>query len=99
MVARISVMRTACRCAIASASLFDIVVGGLRDHEVGTASGLLQALQQLGAALGVAAIGTAFFGALGSDSDRARDFLQAAELTTLLTVGLLALAFAIGFLM
>lgn len=79
--------------------LFDIVVGGLRDHEVGTASGLLQALQQLGSALGVAVIGTAFFGALGSDPNRARDFLGAAELTTLLTVGLLALAFAIGFLM
>jgi EmrB/QacA subfamily drug resistance transporter len=79
--------------------LFDIVVGGLRDHEVGTASGLLQALQQLGSALGVAVIGTAFFGALGSQPDRAGDFLHAAQLTTLLSVGLLALAFAIGFLM
>jgi EmrB/QacA subfamily drug resistance transporter len=79
--------------------LFDIVVGGLRDHEVGTASGLLQALQQLGSALGVAVIGTAFFGALGGGADRARDFMGAAELTTLLTLGLLALAFAIGFFM
>jgi EmrB/QacA subfamily drug resistance transporter len=79
--------------------LFDIVVGGLRDHEVGTASGLLQALQQLGSALGVAVIGTAFFGALGSQPDRAGDFLHAAQLTTLLSIGLLALAFALGFLM
>jgi EmrB/QacA subfamily drug resistance transporter len=79
--------------------LFDIVVGGLQDHEVGTASGLLQALQQLGSALGVAVIGTVFFGALGASADRGQDFLGAAELTTLITVGLLAVAFAIGFLM
>ena len=79
--------------------LFDIVVGGLRDHEVGSASGLLQALQQLGSALGVAVIGTAFFGAVGGGADRARDFMGAAELTTLLTLGLLALAFAVGFFM
>jgi EmrB/QacA subfamily drug resistance transporter len=79
--------------------LFDIVVGGLHDHEVGTASGLLQALQQLGAAMGVAVIGTVFFGALGSVAGHERDFLHAAELTTLITVGLLAIAFAIGFLM
>jgi EmrB/QacA subfamily drug resistance transporter len=79
--------------------LFDIVVGGLQDHEVGTASGLLQALQQLGSALGVAAIGTVFFGAIGRTGDRAQDFLGAAQVTTLLVVGLLGLAFAIGFLM
>src|SRR3954463_1064651 len=79
--------------------LFDIVVGGLEDHQVGSASGLLQALQQLGSAPGGAVIGTAFFGALGSQPDRAGDFLHAAQLTTLLSVGLLALAFAIGFLM
>ena len=79
--------------------LFDIVVGGLEDHQVGSASGLLQALQQLGAAMGVAVIGTVFFGALGSYAGHDRDFLHAAELTTLITVGLLVVAFAIGFLM
>jgi EmrB/QacA subfamily drug resistance transporter len=79
--------------------LFDIVVGGLEDHQVGSASGLLQALQQLGAAMGVAVIGTVFFGALGSHAGHERDFLHAAELTTLIAVGLLAVAFAIGFLM
>jgi hypothetical protein len=79
--------------------LFDIVVGGVQDHEIGSASGLLQALQQLGSSLGVAAIGTVFFGALGSYADHDRDFLAAAELTTLITVGLLAVAFAIAFFM
>jgi hypothetical protein len=79
--------------------LFDIVVGGLEDHQVGSASGLLQALQQLGAARGVAVIGTVFFGALGSHAGHERDFLHAAELTTLIAVGLLAVAFVIGFLM
>jgi len=79
--------------------LFDIVVGGLADHEVGTASGLLQALQQLGSALCVAVIGTAFFGTLGAYADRSRDFLAAAELTTLIVIALLGLAFVVGFFM
>jgi MFS family permease len=78
---------------------WDIVVGGLEGHQVGSGSGLLQALQQLGAAMGVAVIGTVFFGALGSYAGHERDFLHAAELTTLIAVGLLAVAFAIGFLM
>jgi hypothetical protein len=36
-------------------------MGEIDDHEVGSASGLLQSLQQLGASLGVAALGTLFF--------------------------------------
>ena len=34
--------------------LFDIVLGGVEDHEVGSASGVLQAMQQLGMSLGIA---------------------------------------------
>ena len=56
-------------------------------------------VQQLGMSLGVAAIGTVFFGALGADADRTRDFLQAAQQTTLITVGLVAVAALIGFLL
>ena len=79
--------------------LFDIILAGVADHEVGSASGVLQALQQLGMSLGVAGLGTLFFGLLGSHVDRAADFVAAAEPTILVTVALLATAFAIGFLL
>jgi EmrB/QacA subfamily drug resistance transporter len=75
--------------------LFDIVLAGVGDHEVGSASGILQALQQLGMSLGVAGLGTLFFGLLGSGDD----FVGASEPTILVTVVLLAAAFAIGFLL
>jgi hypothetical protein len=79
--------------------LFDIILAGVADHEVGSASGILQALQQLGMSLGVAGLGTLFFGLLGSHVDRAADFMAASEPTILVTVALLAAAFAIGFLL
>ena len=79
--------------------LFDIVLAGVADHEVGSASGILQALQQLGMSLGVAGLGTLFFGLLGSHVDRAADFVAASEPTILVTVALLATAFAIAFLL
>jgi MFS family permease len=78
--------------------MFEIIVGDVADHEVGSASGVLQAVQQLGMSLGIAAIGTVFFGAIGSHAARA-DFVTAAELTTLITVGLIAAAFAVSHLL
>jgi len=77
--------------------LFDIILAGVADHEVGSASGVLQALQQLGMSVGVAGLGTLFFGLLGDHVDGAADFIAAGEPTILVTVGLLAAAFAIGF--
>ena len=78
--------------------MLEIIVGDVDDHEVGSASGVLQAVQQLGMSLGIAAIGTVFFGAIGSHAARA-DFVSAAELTTLITVGLIAVAFIVGYLL
>jgi EmrB/QacA subfamily drug resistance transporter len=78
--------------------MFEIIVGDVADHEVGSASGVLQAVQQLGMSLGIAAIGTVFFGAIGSQAARA-DFVDAAELTTIITVGLIAVAFAVSHLL
>ena len=43
------------------APLFDFVLAGVDDDEVGSASGVLNAMQQLGGALGIAVIGTVFF--------------------------------------
>jgi MFS family permease len=47
------------------APLFDIVLAGVDDDEVGSASGTLNAMQQLGAALGIAVLGTVFFSVVG----------------------------------
>jgi EmrB/QacA subfamily drug resistance transporter len=79
--------------------MFEVIVGDVADHEVGSASGVLQAVQQLGMSLGVAGIGTIFFGALGTYADHTRDFLEAAQQTTLITAVLVALAAALGFLL
>jgi hypothetical protein len=43
---------------------FDFILAAVTDREVGSASGVLNAVQQLGGAIGVAAIGTVFFSAL-----------------------------------
>ncbi len=43
--------------------LFDFILAGVGMNEVGSASGVLEAVQQLSSALGVAALGTIFFSA------------------------------------
>ncbi|HEX3706600.1 MAG TPA: MFS transporter [Mycobacteriales bacterium] len=47
------------------APLFDVVLASVTDAETGSASGLLNASQQLAGAIGVAVLGTIFFSALG----------------------------------
>ncbi len=84
--------------------LFDIILGGVADHEVGSASGLLGSFEQLGIALGVAVIGTVFFGMMESPSTPGPDAHQLAALdgvqvSLLATVGLIAVAFVVGFLL
>jgi predicted MFS family arabinose efflux permease len=43
--------------------LFDFILAGVSMSEVGSASGVLEAVQQLSSAIGVAALGTVFFSA------------------------------------
>ena len=43
------------------APLFDFVLAGVKDDEVGSASGVLNTMQQLGGAIGIAVLGTIFF--------------------------------------
>jgi EmrB/QacA subfamily drug resistance transporter len=76
--------------------LFGIVTGELEDHEVGSASGLLESFQQGASALGVAGLGTVFFGrfAIGGGAVEAMD---AAQLVTGLTVALTIAAFLVVF--
>ena len=85
--------------------LFSIIMGEIDDHEVGSASGLLESLQQLGASLGVAVLATLFFGKIGLEDGgphaamTAGRHLVAAEDTLLMTLALIAVAFAVGWLL
>jgi MFS family permease len=84
--------------------LFDIIMGDVEDREVGSASSLLESIQQLGASLGVAVLGTVFFAVAGPAAteqgllDRA-SAVDAAGLVALLTLVLTVAAFALGFLL
>ena len=76
--------------------LFGIIVGDLEDHEVGSASGLLESFQQGAAALGVAGLGTVFFSqfTIGAGPAAAMD---AAQWVTALTIALTLVAFLVAF--
>jgi MFS family permease len=79
--------------------LFDIILGGVAEHEVGSASGVLQSVNQLAMSLGIAVLGTIFFGLAGSGHQHAGGFVHATEVCSLVTVGLLATAFALALLL
>ncbi len=80
--------------------LYDIIIADVEDREVGSAAGVLEAVQQLGGSLGVAVMGTIFFSVMGSAVATHRaDSLHAAQVTTLATIAATALAFGIGFLL
>ncbi|GAA4237406.1 MFS transporter [Actinomadura meridiana] len=55
------------------APFFDIVLASVEPEETGSAGGTLTAVQQLGAALGAAVLGTIFFGLLGGHVASAAD--------------------------
>jgi hypothetical protein len=78
--------------------LFGIIMGEIADHEVGSASSSLEAIQQLGASLGVAVLGTIFFGITGPAITAATS-VHAASVVTLIALALTAVAFALGFLL
>ena len=72
------------------APLFDFVLAGVAEHEVGSASGVLNAVQQLAGAIGIAAIGTVFFSVLASDGIR-----HAFEIALWIDAGLIAVTAAL----
>jgi EmrB/QacA subfamily drug resistance transporter len=53
------------------APLFNVILSGVEDHEVGSASGVLNAMQQLGSSIGVAVVATVFFSLLGTQAGAA----------------------------
>jgi EmrB/QacA subfamily drug resistance transporter len=77
---------------------FDIVLAGVEQHETGSASGTLTAVQQLGNAFGVALLGTIFFDLLGSVPS-VGGFEHAMEITLWVVAGMLLLTFAVAFLL
>ncbi|MFK4085890.1 DHA2 family efflux MFS transporter permease subunit [Kribbella sp. NPDC020789] len=81
--------------------LFDIVLSGVRDDEVGSASGMLGSFEQVGIALGIAVIGTLFMGKVSAADAAARAVaaLDGTQTALLATIAAIALAFAAGFLM
>lgn len=85
--------------------LFSIIMGEISDHEVGSASGLLESSQQLGASLGVAVLTTMFFSTISLEKGgpqaamAAGRSLLAAERTLLVTLVMIMVAFATGWLL
>lgn len=80
--------------------LFDLILGDVRDHQVGSASGVLEATQQLGASLGIAVLSTVFFNVFGNHPGAAAaPAVHAAGLVALLAAALTAVAFALVFLL
>ena len=76
------------------APLFDIILAGLGDNEIGSGSGVLNAVQQFCGALGVAVLGTVFFELLPGHgfADSIRDLI-------VIGVGCYAASFAAAFLL
>ncbi|TQS41016.1 MFS transporter [Cryptosporangium phraense] len=66
---------------------FDIALGDVDDDEVGSASGLLNAIQQLGASIGVAVLTTVFVGLLGGAASGGVSSVTPALRAELVTAG------------
>src|SRR4051812_24650883 len=75
--------------------LFNVILAGVHDDEVGSASGTLNAIQQLGNSIGVALLATIFFSLLGHGHASPAAMAR----TVLLAAALLVVAFALSFLL
>jgi EmrB/QacA subfamily drug resistance transporter len=76
------------------APLFDIILADLGDHEVGSGSGLLNAVQQFAGALGVAVLGTLLFHLVPEHG-----FAESTRWVTWATLGCYAVSFLAAFLL
>jgi MFS family permease len=71
--------------------MFDVILAGVEPHELGSASGLLESVQQLAMSLGLAAVGTVLFDEIGGLHGPGA-FVGAAADSLLVAIGLLVLA-------
>jgi EmrB/QacA subfamily drug resistance transporter len=77
--------------------LFDIVLAAVEPHEVGSASGVSGTVNSLAMSLGIAGLSAIFFALTNGHGSHVPAYLGAAEWTTLATVGLLVISFAVAF--
>jgi EmrB/QacA subfamily drug resistance transporter len=75
--------------------LFNVILAGVEEHEVGSASGTLNAIQQLGNSIGVAVLATIFFSLL----DHGHASPTAMTRTALISAAVFVVAFALSFLL
>jgi EmrB/QacA subfamily drug resistance transporter len=78
--------------------MFDVILAGVEPHQLGSASGLLETIQQLGMSLGIAVVGTVLFGVLG-DGHGPAAFVRSADHALLVAVAFLVAAFAVAWLL
>ncbi len=76
------------------APLFDLILADLDDSEVGTGSGVLNALQQFGGAIGVAVLGTIFFQLVPEDG-----WVESTQTVIWVSLGCYAVSFLTVFLL
>jgi MFS family permease len=76
--------------------MFDVILAGVEPQQLGSASGLLETIQQLAMSLGIAVVGTVLFGVLGGDHGPAA-FVRSADHALLVAVGFLVAAFAVAW--
>ncbi|WP_433243979.1 MFS transporter [Streptosporangium sp. CA-135522] len=79
------------------APFFDIVLAGVEQHETGSASGTMTAVQQLGGAFGVALLGTVFFDLVAGGPHP--DIAGAMRVVLWVVSGMLLLTFLTAFLL
>ncbi len=71
--------------------MFDVILAGVAPRDIGSASGLLESVQQLSMSLGIALVGTVLFGGLGG-ARAAVAFVGSASDSLLVAIGLLGVA-------
>jgi EmrB/QacA subfamily drug resistance transporter len=76
--------------------MFDVILAGVQPRELGSASGLLESVQQLAMSVGIAAVGTVLFDRLG-DGHGPAAFVGAADHALLVAVAFLVAACAAVF--
>ncbi|MGI8417096.1 MAG: MFS transporter, partial [Nakamurella sp.] len=83
------------------APFFDIMLAGVDEHETGSASGTLTAVQQIGGALGVAVLGTIFFSVLDhtTATTRIAAFGGAAQVSMWVAAAMVVISFGLTFLL
>ncbi|GAA5188537.1 hypothetical protein GCM10023322_39450 [Rugosimonospora acidiphila] len=83
------------------APFFDLILAGVEEHEMGSASGTLNAVQQFGGALGIAILGTVFFNTMkiGPRGPVPSTVEHGIQTAIWIELGLLALTFVTAFLL